>query len=173
MLITTPRRLPPDRDVPTLQVFNPSVFAVSKYAINTVVEPGEPIEYELRWVNLATPVSGTDFIDWLPFVGDGRTPATSHDGTYTLTSVSQTGGTQANTFKYTKFPSTSVSVPSDYDPTTINPAIQWCLATEFGVVTGCPAVARRGHRCAIRRWIDHDVQWVDPHPDDDHAWNRY
>ena len=69
----------------TVSVVNSAAFAVEKSLVNPLTEPDTPKVFNLRFANLSNNTyAGTDFIDWLPFNGDQRTPATSYHGTLTL-----------------------------------------------------------------------------------------
>ncbi|MGO4653079.1 SdrD B-like domain-containing protein, partial [Arthrobacter sp. 2RAF22] len=124
----------------TVSVVNSASFAVEKSLVNPLTEPNTPKVFNLKFSNLSNNTySGTDFIDWLPFNGDGRTPATSFHGTLTLAGPAvDAAGAQSVTFKYTSFPTASLNMSNDADPATANPAILWCDPAQFGT-PGCPA----------------------------------
>ena len=125
-------------DNATVQFLNPSAFSVSKSAVNQLVEPGDQVEYIMKYKNTGdNPIGPLDLIDWIPYIGDGRNPATNFNGIVNFTNLEQLSGVPATSVKYSKYAPTGL-VASDFDPATVNPSIVWCLATEFGNA-GCPA----------------------------------
>jgi SdrD B-like domain len=124
-------------DTATAVVVNPSAFAVQKKVLTPFVPIGNPISYKLIEKNTGSnPVATTDFIDWLPWNGDARTPASNIDGQMKFTSLTHTAGVAPSQIRYTKHNPTTLSLPADLDPNTINPAIVWCAALSGGA---CPA----------------------------------
>ena len=122
----------------SVQFLNSSAFSVSKSAVKRLVQPGDTIEYIIRYKNSGdNPIGPLDLIDWLPFNGDNKVPATNYNGLVKLTNLVQLSGIVATDVKYSKHLPTTL-LASDFDPATIDPAIKWCLESEFGTA-GCPA----------------------------------
>jgi uncharacterized repeat protein (TIGR01451 family) len=124
-------------DTATAIVVNPSAFAVQKKVVTPFVPIGNSVTYKLIEKNTGSDtVDTTDFIDWLPWNGDLRTPASNIDGQMKFTSLTNTGGISTSQIRYTKHDRTTLSLPDDLDPNTINPSIVWCAALSGGL---CPA----------------------------------
>jgi SdrD B-like domain len=124
-------------DTATAVVLNPSAFAVQKKILTPLVPIGDQIVYRLIAKNTgATSVNSTDFIDWIPWNGDSRTPASTFDGKMYFTSLTNISGVQASQIRYTKFDRASLSLPNDLDPQTANSSIVWCTVLTGGT---CPA----------------------------------
>ncbi len=121
-----------------LTISNPGALSISTTAVTPLADVGTPVTFNLRVQNVAAaPVGQTDFIDWLPYNGDTRAPATSNHGTTTLQSIAQTSGGIYNVL-YTATDPATLRLPADLDPATVNPAIVWCTKAKFGT-SGCPA----------------------------------
>jgi hypothetical protein len=124
-------------DTATAIVINPSAFAVQKKVITPFVQIGDPITYKLFEKNTGSDtVNSTDFIDWLPWNGDARAPNSNIDGQMKFTSLTNTGGITPSQIRYTKHDRSTLDLPDDLDPNTINPAIVWCATLSGGT---CPA----------------------------------
>jgi uncharacterized repeat protein (TIGR01451 family) len=123
----------------TVSVVNSAAFAVEKSLANPLTEPNTQKVFDLKFANLSNNTyPGTDFIDWLPFNGDQRTPASNFHGSLTLAGPAlDAAGAQTVTFRYTSFPTIQLNMATDTDPATANPAIVWCTAAQFGSA-GCP-----------------------------------
>jgi uncharacterized repeat protein (TIGR01451 family) len=116
---------------------NPAAFAVQKKVLTPFVPIGDPITYRLIAKNTGTnPVNTTDFIDWLPWNGDSRVPASTFSGTLNFTSLTNVSGAPATQIRYTKYPRASLSLPADLDPQTASASIVWCTGLTGGT---CPA----------------------------------
>ena len=64
-----------------------SGLRISKAADKAVVQPGEPVNHTLNYTSVGAGVSGNPrIIDVLPYVGDGRSPASSFSGSLRLAS---------------------------------------------------------------------------------------
>lgn len=99
----------------------------------------QPLEYEIVMKNTGSdPVAGTDLIDWLPWNGDGRNPATNFTGTTYLSSLTKVSGVDPSAILYSKQSQSLLTLPQDFDPQTINPSIVWCAQGQFGNA-GCPS----------------------------------
>ncbi|QIM17813.1 hypothetical protein G7066_02315 [Leucobacter coleopterorum] len=130
----------PARSKATATITNSALFAVAKRSAPPVVQPGEAVSFDVRITNLSTKeVPSTDFIDWLPFDGDGRTPESSFNGELDLTSVSQEAGAQQTRILYTSYDQSKIDLKTDLDPEAMSASIVWCEATEFAKSPGCPS----------------------------------
>jgi uncharacterized repeat protein (TIGR01451 family) len=124
-------------DTATATVINPSAFAVQKKVLTPLVPIGDQIVYRLIAKNTgAVTVNNTDFIDWLPWNGDSRTPASNFSGNMNFVSLSNISGVPATFIEYTKYDRSTLSLPADLDPQTINSSIVWCSALSGGA---CPS----------------------------------
>lgn len=124
-------------DTATAIIVNPSAFAVQKKVVTPFVPIGDSITYKLIEKNTGSDtVNTTDFIDWLPWNGDARAPNSNIDGLIKFTSLTNTGGIVPSQIRYTKQNPTTLSLPDDLEPNTINPAIVWCTSLSGGT---CPA----------------------------------
>ncbi|MDQ0031067.1 DUF7507 domain-containing protein [Arthrobacter bambusae] len=125
----------------TININGGASFAVAKSSPTPLTQPGDPKVFNLDFQNLS-PVdyASTDFVDWLPFNGDQRAPASSYGvGTVSLSGTpTVTAGTQTVTFLYSNYATNQLNMATDTDPTTMNAAIQWCTQAQFGT-PGCPA----------------------------------
>jgi hypothetical protein len=115
-----------------------SQVTMSKVADSAQVEIGAPVNFTLQWGNTSsTSVGKTQWIDVVPFNGDGR--GTSMHGALKLSTVT-VQGTPTNdvTLEYTAAPSASIS-DNPTDPSNAGGgATTWCAAASFGQ-PGCPA----------------------------------
>lgn len=64
----------------TLTVNTPSGILMEKSADKAVVQVGEAFTSDLVYASIGSSVTNTILVDVLPFVGDGRTPATAYAG---------------------------------------------------------------------------------------------
>jgi uncharacterized repeat protein (TIGR01451 family) len=131
-------------DFKSVTLNNPKAFSVAKLLVTPIVEVNDDIAFDLRYTNTsAAGYSTTDFIDWLPWNGDSRTPPSAFSGTSKLKSFTKTTGTQDVAVRYTSYSRASVAIPADFDPATANSSIPWCDAPAGGaLVSGsgsCPA----------------------------------
>lgn len=124
-----------------LRITIPSSAVVSstKSTDSAIIPQNGSFTNTVGWYNYTSAELGeTQFIDVLPFNGDGR--GTSFSGTLTLTSVTYSGRAAVanNTnVEYTSAdPSTVSSNPAD--PTNTTGITVWCTESEFGSA-GCPA----------------------------------
>jgi uncharacterized repeat protein (TIGR01451 family) len=124
----------------TINITGGASFSVAKSSPQPLTEPGTPKQFSITFANLSSQTyPGTDFIDWLPFNGDQRAPASSFQGTSTLAGPAvDAAGAQTVTFKYTSYATSNLVFPQDTDPATMNSAILWCTQAQFGT-PGCPA----------------------------------
>lgn len=124
----------------TATITNSALFAVAKRSAPPVVQPGEEVRFDVRITNLSTAeVPTTDFIDWLPFDGDGRTPESSFNGDLNLVSVSQEAGDQQTQTLYTSYDQSRIDLKRDLDPEAMSANIVWCDAADFAKAPGCPS----------------------------------
>lgn len=86
----------------TVSVVNSASFAVEKSLVNPLTEPNAQKVFNLKFQNLSNNTyAGTDFIDWLPFNGDQRTPASNFHGSLTLAGPAvDAAGAQTVTFRH-------------------------------------------------------------------------
>ena len=121
----------------TITVRAASEIRVSKLAIAPLVEVApDGIGYTVQWVNSSAVDAGkTQWIDLLPYLGDGR--GSVLHGTFNLTSVTSAGAALA-IIEYTSAASPSV----DSDPAAASNgasgATRWCTLAQLGA-PGCPA----------------------------------
>ncbi|QIK63714.1 hypothetical protein G7068_11340 [Leucobacter viscericola] len=121
-------------------ITNSALFAVAKRSAPPVVQPGEEVRFDVRITNLSTKeVPSSDFIDWLPFDGDGRAPKSSFHGDLNLVSVSQKLGSQHTQTLYTSYEQSRIDLKKDLDPQAMSASIVWCEATDFAKKPGCPS----------------------------------
>jgi hypothetical protein len=128
---------------------SPSTLLVFKNSPNSQIEVSAPFSYSVSYRNasLGLDFTGLDFIDVLPYNGDAsipfdlttyaRTPASSFNGTRTLTGVSATTGT-AFWFYTNAAPATINSSPkflTNLLPGAIGSI--WCAGTAAGPAVGC------------------------------------
>ncbi|MEM6251358.1 MAG: hypothetical protein AAF821_00420 [Cyanobacteria bacterium P01_D01_bin.156] len=114
---------------------NAAAFGIVKEVPHQLIEQDEGFTYELKYANTGTVDVGTgDFIDILPYIGDGRTPATNYSGSLEFFSIT---GTNGETFRYTN--ATPASISFDPEDATNQPggATQWCTLPQLGTA-GCP-----------------------------------
>jgi uncharacterized repeat protein (TIGR01451 family) len=131
-------------DFKTVTLNNPKAFSVAKLLVTPIVEVNDDISFDLRYTNTsAAGYSTTDFIDWLPWNGDARTPPSNFTGASKLKSFTKTTGTQDVAVRYTNYNRASLTLPADLDPATANTSIPWCDAPGGGtLISGsgaCPA----------------------------------
>jgi hypothetical protein len=126
-------------DTASAVVLNPSAFAVQKKVLTPLVPIGDPVTFRLITKNTgANAVATSDFIDWLPWNGDSRSPASNFTGKLHFTSITSTGGVPASQIRYTKYNRSTVVLPGELDPQVAdtNSAIVWCASLSGGT---CPA----------------------------------
>lgn len=123
-----------------LRVSNPGGFQINKRIDTPEVEPGQPIQYTLRWISVGAQLDSSDLIDVLPYNGDGR--GTNRVGSMAL--IGPVGpitgdGTPASTVYYTSLAPASISRdPNDPSNLILAGSTRWCTVAEIGSA-GCPA----------------------------------
>jgi len=124
-----------------LTISAPPGFKTFKTVDKSQIEPNGSFTYTLSWVSNGTPPATIDLIDVLPWIGDGRTPATAYTGTRTLAAApSAVSGDGAATFWYTDMPASGIN-PDPQAPGNGAfgaPGGIWCNAIG-GVGINCPA----------------------------------
>jgi uncharacterized repeat protein (TIGR01451 family) len=121
-------------DTTSLNVGNASAFVVFKEVDRILIDRNAVITYTLNYANSgATDLGPSDFIDILPFVGDGRTPATNFVGTSYFTSITAGSG---ETFQYTKAAPASISPDPNHVSNQSGGTTIWC--NTIGSGAGCP-----------------------------------
>lgn len=133
----------------TVTLQSPGGVRISKRALQAVVEPIDPLAFEIEYANLtASTVSNVDVIDVLPFAGDGvtagsvpgRVPATAMRGTLPIASIDVT---HAETIRYTDadpatiYASSSPATTVDASYGALPGGKAWCFVADFGTA-GCP-----------------------------------
>jgi uncharacterized repeat protein (TIGR01451 family) len=127
-----------------LEVDVPAGIIMSKRPLTPNIEIGDPMGFVLEYMSSST-LNNVEFIDTLPYNGDGRTPPTSYSGGYTLTGL--ISSTSAMTVLYSsKDPVTNAINPDPFDAghnktgTGTNGAgtTNWCTEAQFGTAN-CPA----------------------------------
>lgn len=124
-------------DERTVTIGNSAAFGITKAVVEEIIDPNEDISYILTYANTGViDVPSATFIDILPYVGDGRTPATAFSGTLTYDTIS---GTNGETFEFTNTLPANIN-PDPNDPSNL-PAgsTVWCPEISFGTGGGCPA----------------------------------
>lgn len=120
-------------DIRTVTIGNSAAFGISKAVVEEIIDPDEEISYILTYANTGVvDVPSATFIDVLPYIGDGRTPATNFSGSLTYNSIS---GTNGETFEFTNDLPGNISP----DPNNENASTVWCTEINFGSGGGCPA----------------------------------
>lgn len=133
----------------TVTLQSPGGVRISKAALQTVVEPLDPLAFRIEYANLtASTATNVDIIDVLPYVGDGvtmgaipgRNPSSTRHGTLPIDSVDLLAG---ETIRYTNADANAVYASSN-PATTVDanygalPAGKsWCTQAQFGTA-GCP-----------------------------------
>jgi hypothetical protein len=116
---------------------NTAAFSVQKKVLSPEVGIGDPVTFKLIGKNTGNnQVTSSDFIDWLPWNGDARFPSSNFTGNLNFTSLTSVSGVPATSVEYTKYNRSSLALPADLDPSTVNSAIIWCTALSGGT---CPA----------------------------------
>ncbi|ESA34409.1 conserved repeat protein [Leptolyngbya sp. Heron Island J] len=135
-------------DIRSVTIINNAAFTIFKEAVTPEIEPGEDIVYDLYLANLSEDIdvtAGSEFIDILPYEGDGSirdafdgvgTPPTDYTATpifKTIQDVDNVGFT----FQFTHDSPNNISD----NPATQNSSTIWCTPAE--VTSGaadCPAI---------------------------------
>jgi uncharacterized repeat protein (TIGR01451 family) len=122
-------------DIASVTVGNASSFRIFKEVEQSIINRNNDITYYLYYANTGSSDVGTSqFIDVLPNLNDGRTPATVYAGSSSFSSIA---GTNGETFEFTNRPHSQINPdPNDASNLTGGSTI-WCLSTAFGT-TGCP-----------------------------------
>lgn len=121
--------------IASVTIGNPASFQVFKEVAQSLVDKDTGITYYLYYANTgSTNVGTSQYIDILPYAGDGRTPATSYTGLFSFSSIS---GTSAETFEYTNRPQNLINSDPEDPSNQAGGATKWC-ANLGG--TGCPSV---------------------------------
>jgi large repetitive protein len=119
-----------------LTVLNPPGLYVFKAVDAPLINPNGSSTWTVQVANFEAAATTVDIIDVLPFIGDGRTPATNFAGTSQLSgAITVPGG---GTVRYSSRPSGSVLFDPVAAGNTADIAGGWCLPAEFGSA-GCPA----------------------------------
>lgn len=128
---------------------SPSTLLVFKNSTTSQIEVNSPFSYTVSYRNasLGLDFTSLDFIDVLPYNGDAnlpfnvttyqRTPASSFNGTRSLTSVSATSGSVL-WFYTNAAPATINSDPKHLS--NLSPGVglsMWCAGTAAGPAVGC------------------------------------
>jgi uncharacterized repeat protein (TIGR01451 family) len=101
----------------------------------TLEVPGGPITYTLSYINnTGVNLTKMEVIDVLPFIGDGRTPATSFTGSIVLNTIS--GLPTGVAVEYTKAAPATVSNDPTHASNQVAGSTVWCAALSGGT---CPA----------------------------------
>jgi uncharacterized repeat protein (TIGR01451 family) len=121
--------------IASVTIGNPASFQIFKEVAQSLVDKDTRITYYLYYANTgSTNVGTSQYIDILPHLNDGRTPATSYIGSSSFSSIT---GTNAETFEYTNRPQNLIN-NDPLDPSNqAGGATQWC--SNLGA-TGCPLV---------------------------------
>jgi uncharacterized repeat protein (TIGR01451 family) len=121
--------------IASVTIGNPASFQIFKEVAQSLVDKDTGITYYLYYANTgSTDVGTSQYIDILPYAGDGRTPATSYTGSSSFSSIS---GTNAETFEYTNRPQNLINSDPNDSSNQAGGATKWC-ANLGG--TGCPLV---------------------------------
>ncbi|PWQ92739.1 SdrD B-like domain-containing protein [Leucothrix pacifica] len=149
-------------DSRTVVIGNSGAFNVAKTSLTPLVAPGDNIEYELSFANIgSTDLSTGDFIDILPFSGDGvikinddpsvldipgatqaRNPITNFtptpSGVVNLLAVTPSYANES--FLYTNAAPSSIFIDPTHSSNQPGGSTQWCTEAEISSGTsGCPA----------------------------------
>jgi uncharacterized repeat protein (TIGR01451 family) len=117
-----------------VNIGNAAAFRIFKEVDQVLIEPNQLIIYGLFYANTGSSDVGTSqFIDVLPYVGDGRTPSTIYNGTISYSSIT---GSNGETFEFTDRPPAQINVDPTDASNQIGGGTQWC--TTFGA-PGCPS----------------------------------
>ncbi len=74
-------------------ITNTSAWGISKSVESPIVEVGEDLKYTLKYFQFRNEaLKNFEFIDVLPYIGDGRAPASNFHGSYSLKSINVTNG---------------------------------------------------------------------------------
>lgn len=145
-----------------LTVQTPPGFRVQKTTLTPQIEPGQNFGYRVSYASFGAAMPQRDvpeFIDILPFVGDGasnaansftgRTPASKFEpGAYQLIAVTPPANDPGMTVYYTQAAPASIHNDPRH-PSNAIPAgsTRWCTAAQLGAA-GCPASI--GQSTAVR-----------------------
>lgn len=130
----------------SINVASDAIFSVFKEPLEPLIDPGDDIVYDLSLANLSRNIdvlAGSQFIDILPYVGDGSirnaldgadTPPTDYGAAPTFIEI-QDVNNAGFTFEYTNADPSTISD----NPETQNPSTVWCTEADSAAsVTGCP-----------------------------------
>lgn len=124
-------------DIRTVTIGNSAAFGISKAVVEEIIDPNEDITYILTYANTGViDVPSATFIDVLPYLGDGRTPATDFSGSLIYDTIS---GTNGETFEFTNTPPASINPDPNDASNQPSGSTVWCAEASFGTGGGCPA----------------------------------
>ena len=116
-------------DERTVTVTSPSAMVMDKVVSIGGVETDMPIEYTISYLNgTSTNFNVVDVIDVLPYVGDGRFPASNFGGTIALGQLT----TQSSSAQFYVTKQSSASLESDPNDTSndlLSGSTPWCQMT--------------------------------------------
>ena len=130
----------------SVAVQTPPGFQVQKTTPTPLIEPGQDFRYGVTYVSFGAELPQRDipdFIDILPYVGDGslgRTPPSSFDtGAYRLVSVTPPANDPGMRVYYTHAAPAGISNDPRHASNQLpGGTTRWCTAAELGSA-GCPA----------------------------------
>ncbi|NEZ60700.1 hypothetical protein DXZ20_34685 [Leptolyngbyaceae cyanobacterium CCMR0081] len=134
-------------DIRSVTIVNNAAFTIFKEAVTPEIEPGEDIVYDLYLANLSEDIdvtAGSEFIDILPYEGDGSirdafdgvgTPPTDYTATPIFKTI-QDVDNAGFTFQFTNDSPNNISD----NPATQNGSTVWCTPADItSGAGGCPA----------------------------------
>lgn len=125
-----------------IRVSNPGGLRLDKAVSSPEIPVGGDIVYTLKWGGISSTVDNSDFIDVLPYNGDGRSPASNFSGTVQLKNLIGTidnDGNPASTVYYTSAAPASINRnPADNSNAIGGSGTVWCTSAQFGT-SACPA----------------------------------
>ena len=118
-------------------VSSPASLILAKKTTTPLEETDTPLSFVVEYFNGTNDdIPRTDVIDILPYVGDGRNPASSFSGTYSIAPL--TFDSSNGIAYYTNRASASVNNdPQDSSNAIPSGATKWCTAAQFNTA-GCP-----------------------------------
>jgi uncharacterized repeat protein (TIGR01451 family) len=120
-----------------VNIGNAASFQIFKEVDKTLIEPNQAVNYRLFYANTGGSDVGTSqFIDILPYGGDGRIPSTSFSGALTLNTIT---GSNNETFDFTSRPHNLINPDPNHVSNQSGGSTQWCTSAQIGVVAGCPS----------------------------------
>lgn len=121
----------------SMVVSSPSGLQIDKHVVQSVVEAGDPVAYDLEFANMSADAVQREvrMIDVLPYAGDGR--GSTERGVLAASATSD-----GAVLRYTSVPGDEVAANVDPDVDdgfgALPEGSRWCAETEFGS-DGCPA----------------------------------